>query len=63
MHASIASSGEAQRQFHLFSTLTHEISLRAARACLTLHLRWSEWRRHRARARWDHCRTRLALIA
>jgi SRSO17 transposase len=29
-----------------------------------LHLAWSEWRRrHQARARWHHYRTRLALIA
>lgn len=54
---------ETQRLFHLFSTLTHGISPRDVRARLTLHLRWSTWRRrHRARARRHHYRTRLALI-
>lgn len=55
---------EAQRLFHLFTTLTRDLPLRTARARLTLHLRWSDWRRrHQARARWHHYRTRLALIA
>jgi hypothetical protein len=36
----------------------------AARAQITRHLNWSTWRRrHQARARWHHYRTRLALIA
>ena len=56
---------EAQRLFHLFATLTTDLPPRTAHARLTLHLRWSHWRRrrHQARARWHHYRTRLALIA
>lgn len=54
---------EAQRLFHLFS-----IPARGVPSCtcaqIPLHLRWSDWRRrHQARARWHHYRTRLALIA
>jgi hypothetical protein len=55
---------EAQRLFHLFAALTADLPPRAVHARLTLHLRWSHWRRrHQARARWHRCRTRLALIA
>jgi hypothetical protein len=54
---------EAQRLFHLFSILARgEPSCTCAR--IPLHLRWSDWRRrHQARARWHHYRTRLALTA
>jgi hypothetical protein len=55
---------EAQRLFHVFATLTTDLPPRTVHARLTLHLRWSHWRRrHQARARWHHYRTRLALIA
>ena len=55
---------EAQRLFHLFTMLTHGQPLCATRAQVAFHLRWSDWRRrHQARARWHHYRTRLALIA
>jgi hypothetical protein len=55
---------EAQRLFHLLTTLTCNLRPRAARALITRHLNWSEWRRHhQARARWHHYRTRLALTA
>lgn len=55
---------EAQRLFHLFATLATDLPPRIVHARLTLHLRWSHWRRrHQARARWHHYRTRLALIA
>ena len=55
---------EVQRLFHLLSTLIRDLPPRAARARIALHLRWSTWRRrHQARARWHHYRTRLALIA
>jgi SRSO17 transposase len=54
---------EAQRLFHLFTMLTRDLPPRATRAQVALHLRWSDWRRrHQARARWHHYRTRLALI-
>ena len=55
---------EAQRLFHLFATLTTDLPPRTAHARLTLHLRWSHWRRrrHQARARWHNYRTRLAHI-
>jgi len=55
---------EAQRLFHLFTTLTGYVPTHAARARLARHLAWSDWRRrHQARARWHHYRTRLALTA
>jgi hypothetical protein len=55
---------EAQRLFHLLTTLTCNLPPHAARALITRHLNWSEWRRrHQARARWHHYRTRLALTA
>jgi SRSO17 transposase len=56
---------EAQRLFHLFTMLTRgDLPTCTTRAHLELHLRWSDWRRrHQARARWHHYRTRLALIA
>jgi SRSO17 transposase len=55
---------EAQRLFHLFMMLARDLPHRTARAEVELHLRWSDWRRrHQARARWHHYRTRLALIA
>ena len=35
-----------------------------AASSLEFHLAWSDWRRrHQARARWHHSRTRLALTA
>jgi hypothetical protein len=55
---------EAQRLFHLLTTLPPVLPPHAARAQITRHLNWSTWRRrHQARARWHHYRTRLALIA
>jgi SRSO17 transposase len=54
---------EAQRLFHLFTMLTRGLPHRTDRSQTELHLRWSDWRRrHQARARWHHYRTRLALI-
>jgi len=55
---------EAQRLFHLLTTLIRDRSLHAARTRIAQHLTWSDWRRrHQARARWHHYRTRLTLIA
>jgi SRSO17 transposase len=55
---------EAQRLFHLFTMLTCALPPCPTRAQIALHLRWSDWRRrHQARARWHHYRTRLAPIA
>lgn len=55
---------EAQRLFHLLTTLTRNLLPHTARARIARHLNWSGWRRrHQARARWHHYRTRLALIA
>jgi len=55
---------EAQRLFHLLTTLTHDLPPHAVRTRITRHLNWSHWRRrHQARARWHHYRTRLAPIA
>jgi hypothetical protein len=42
---------EAQRLFHLFATLTTDLPPRTAHAQLTLHLRWSHWRRRTRHAR------------
>jgi hypothetical protein len=54
----------AQRLFHLLTTLTRDVPLHAVRTRITRHLNWSDWRRrHQARARWHHYRTRLAPIA
>jgi hypothetical protein len=50
----------AQRLFHLFATLIRTPPLHAVRAWITRHLNWSDWRRrHQARGRWFHHRTRL----
>ena len=55
---------EAQRLFDLFTMPAPGLPLCTARAEIALHLRWSNWRRrHQARARWHHYRTRLTLIA
>lgn len=55
---------EAQRLFQLFTTQTRDLPPHTARARIDLHLDRSTWRRrHRARARRHHYRTRLALIA
>jgi SRSO17 transposase len=55
---------EAQRLFHLFTALTRGLPPDAARARVGRHLGWSDWRRrHQARSRWHHYRTRLTLIA
>jgi len=55
---------EAQRLFHLLTTLARDLRPHSVRARTALHLQWSDWRRrHQARARWHHYRTRLALIA
>ena len=55
---------EAQRLFHLFTMLTCALPPCTSRAEIARQLRWSDWRRrHQARARWHHYRTRLALIA
>jgi hypothetical protein len=55
---------EAQRLFHLLTTLTLDLPPHFVRARRALHLRWSDWRRrHQARARWHHYRTRLTFIA
>jgi SRSO17 transposase len=55
---------EAQRLFHLFTMLTCALPPSTTSVQVALHLRWSDWRRrHQARARWHHYRTRLALIA
>ncbi|HEV2634389.1 MAG TPA: IS701 family transposase [Actinocrinis sp.] len=55
---------EAQRLFYLLTTLTHNLPPHCVHARITRHLNWSDWRRrHQARARWHHHRTRLALIA
>jgi hypothetical protein len=55
---------EAQRLFHLLTTLTHNLPLHPVRTRITRRLNWSHWRRrHQARARWHHYRTRLAPIA
>jgi hypothetical protein len=55
---------EAQRLFHLLTTLTRNQPPHTVRAGIARHLNWSDWRRrHQARARWHHYRTRLALIA
>jgi SRSO17 transposase len=54
---------EAQRLFHLLTTLTRNLPPHDVRARIARHLNWSDWRRrHQARARWHHYRTRLALI-
>jgi SRSO17 transposase len=54
---------ETQRLFHLFSILARGVPSCTC-AQIPLHLRWSDWRRrHQARARWHHYRTRLALTA
>jgi hypothetical protein len=53
---------EAQRLFHLFTTRIRDLSPPAMRARIARHLNWSDWRRrHQARARWHHYRTRLAV--
>jgi SRSO17 transposase len=45
-------------------TLTRNLPQHAIRARIARHLSWSDWRRrHQARARWHHYRTRLAHIA
>jgi len=55
---------EAQRLFHLLTTFTHNLPPHTVRDRITPHLSWSDWRRrHQARARWHHYRTRLTLIA
>lgn len=55
---------EAQRLFHLFMMLTSALPPCTTSAQIAFHLRWSDWRRrHQARARWHHYRTRLAPIA
>ena len=55
---------EAQRLFHLSMMLRRDLSHGTALAQVALHLGWSDWRRrHQARARWHHYRTRLALSA
>jgi hypothetical protein len=54
---------EAQRLFHLLTTLIRDLPPHAVRARIARHLNWSDWRRRQqARARWHHYRTRLALI-
>ena len=53
---------EAQQLFHLLTTCIHDLPPSAMRARIARHLNWSDWRRrHQARARWHHYRTRLAL--
>ncbi|MFI0515263.1 hypothetical protein ACH3Y9_35775 [Streptomyces sp. WSLK1-5] len=53
---------EAQRLFHLLTTHICDLPPPAMRARIARHLNWSDWRRHhQARARWYHCRTRLAF--
>ena len=53
---------EAQRLFHLFTTCIRDLPPSTMRARIARHLNWSDWRRrHQARARWYHYRTRLAL--
>jgi hypothetical protein len=55
---------EAQRLFHLLTTFTHNLPPHTVRDRITPHLSWSDWRRrHQARARWHHYRTRLTVIA
>jgi SRSO17 transposase len=55
---------EVQRLFHVFTTLTRNLPPHSVRARIARHLNWSDWRRrHQARARWHHYRTRLALTA
>jgi SRSO17 transposase len=55
---------ETQRLFHLLTTLTRNLPPHSVRARLARQLNWSDWRRrHQARARWHHYRTRLTLIA
>jgi hypothetical protein len=55
---------EAQRLFHLRTTLARSLPPDAVRARIARHLNRSDRRRrHQARARWHPCRTRLALIA
>jgi len=55
---------EAQRLFRLLATLTRSLPSHAVRALIARHLGWSDWRRrHQARARWHHYRTRLAGVA
>jgi SRSO17 transposase len=55
---------EAQRLFHLFTMLIRGLPPCTTDTQVAFHLRWSDWRRrHQARARWHHYRTRLELIA
>jgi SRSO17 transposase len=55
---------EAQRLFHLYLIFKRELPHPTTPALVKHGLRWSDWRRrHQARARWHHYRTRLALIA
>lgn len=55
---------EAQRLFHLLMTLRGDPPPATTFLQIAFHLRWSHRRRrHQARARWHHYRTRLALIA
>ena len=55
---------EVPRLFHVFTTLTRNLPPHSVRARIARHLNWSDWRRrHQARARWHHYRTRLALTA
>jgi len=55
---------EVQRLFHVLTTLTRNLPPHSVRARIARHLNWSDWRRrHQARARWHHYRTRLALTA
>lgn len=49
---------EAQRLFHLYTTLARDLPPRTEGTQLASHLRWSDWRRrHQARARWHHSET------
>jgi hypothetical protein len=53
---------EAQRLLD-YDSLISSRPAPTARNRWTFCQRWSDWRRHQARARWHHYRTRLALIA
>ena len=55
---------EAARLFHLVTGPAGDLSPHLAEAKIRFRLHWSHWRRrHQARSRWHHYRTRLALVA